>query len=31
MFDRYLATARGQDAIVNVIGARSQTLRRVMR
>ena len=31
MFDRYLATSRGQDAIVNVIGARPQTFRRVLR
>lgn len=31
MFDRYLASARGQDAIVNVIGVRSQTLKRIIR
>ena len=31
MFDRYLASSRGRDAIVNVIGSRSQSVRRVLR
>ena len=31
MFDQYMASARGQEAIVNVIGARSQAVRRVLR
>ena len=31
MFDRYLASSRGRDAIVNVVGSRSQSIRRVLR
>lgn len=31
MFDQYLASSRGRDAIVNVIGVKSQSVRRVLR
>lgn len=31
MFDRYLASSRGRDAVVNVVGSRSQSIRRILR
>jgi len=31
MLDQYLASSRGQDAIINIIGSRSTTIRRVLR